>query len=322
MARKNLLANLTDVELPAGNSTGSPPALRLGEPFPASGSTRGAIGAVSRSIEQIRSHSIMELAPDLIDASFIEDRLAGSDEDQARLTASMREHGQQVPILVRPHPTETGRYQIAYGRRRLRAAIELERPVRAVVKLLSDDQLVVAQGQENNERKDLSFIERAIFAAQLEARGFGRETIMAAMCVDKSGLSRLISSAVRIPRDIIQAIGPAPKTGRDRWSDLAVALDSPGAVEKVRGVIASPQFSNKASDERFSAVFRSATAEPGKTDKATIIKSDDGTRVALVRSDGDRLSLVVDKKSQAEFAAYLVECLPEIYARFCARAGA
>jgi len=145
---------------------------------------------------------------------------------------------------VRPHPTETGRYQIAYGRRRLRAAAELGRPVRAVVKPLSDEQLVIAQGQENNERKDLSFIERAIFAAQLETRGFGRETIMAAMCVDKTGLSRLISSAVRIPRDIIQAIGPAPKTGRDRWSDLAVALDIPDAVEGARRVIASPGFPN------------------------------------------------------------------------------
>lgn len=319
MARKNLLVNLTGAELPAGNSMAGPPAQRLGEAFQASGQARGAIGAVSRSIEQIRSQSIMELEPNLIDASFIEDRLAGSDEEQASLTASMRDHGQQVPVLVRPHPDKPGRYQIAYGRRRLRAAIELGRPVRAVVKPLSDEQLVVAQGQENNERKDLSFIERAIFAAQLEARGFGRETIMAAMCVDKTGLSRLISSAVRIPRDIIHAIGPAAKTGRDRWSDLAVALDNPDAIEKARRVIATREFPNKPSDDRFNAVFRSAAAKPGKRDKAAIIKSNDGMRVALVKNDGDRLSLVVDKKSQAEFAAYLVESLPEIYARFCAR---
>jgi ParB family chromosome partitioning protein len=66
-------------------------------------------------------------------------------------------------------------------------------------------------------------------------------------------------------------------------------------------------------------VFRSAAAKPGKRDKAAIIKSNDGMRVALVKNEGDRLSLVVDKKSQAEFAAYLVESLPEIYARFCAR---
>ena len=73
MARKNLLANLTGTELPAGNSMTTPPVMRLGALFPTSGSARGA---VSRSIEQIRSHSVMELAPDLIDASFIEDRLA------------------------------------------------------------------------------------------------------------------------------------------------------------------------------------------------------------------------------------------------------
>ena len=191
--------------------------------------------------------------------------------------------------------------------------------VQRIVKALSDEQLVVAQGQENNERRDLSFIERAMFAAQLEARGFGRETIMAAMCVDKTGLSRLISSAVRIPRDIIDAIGPAPKTGRDRWSDLAAALDSQGAVEEARSVVARPEFRNRPSDERFDTVFRSAVAKPPKKDKPTIIRSEDGSKLALVRNDGDRLSLVVDKKSQAEFAAYLVERLPEIYARFCGR---
>ena len=37
--------------------------------------TRGAIGAVTRSIEQLKAHSVVELAPDLIDASFIADRL-------------------------------------------------------------------------------------------------------------------------------------------------------------------------------------------------------------------------------------------------------
>ena len=74
--RKNLLVNLTGVELPAGNSMVASPVQRFGENFPASGTARGAIGAVSRSIEQIRSQAIMELAPNLIVASFIEDRLA------------------------------------------------------------------------------------------------------------------------------------------------------------------------------------------------------------------------------------------------------
>ena len=94
MARKHLLTGLDAPELPAGNLAGPSPS----EPVEATanfGGGRGAIGAVSRSIEQIKSHSIVELATHLIDNSFIDDRLEISPEDQANLTASIREHGQQ-----------------------------------------------------------------------------------------------------------------------------------------------------------------------------------------------------------------------------------
>ena len=45
------------------------------------------------------------------------------------------------------------------------------RPVKAVVKKLGDEELVIAQGQENNERQDLSYIEKARFAHRLGKRG-------------------------------------------------------------------------------------------------------------------------------------------------------
>ena len=169
-----------------------------------------------------------------------------------------------MPALVRPHPHKEGRYQIAYGRRRLRAVAELGRPLRAVVKPLTDQQLVVAQGQENSARTDLSFIERALFAARLEEGGYDRETIMAALSVDKTGLSRLISSAVKIPRDIIEAIGSAPRAGRDRWIELATRLESPTATAAARRLIESDGFAHKDSDERFNAVYERRRAEAGE----------------------------------------------------------
>ena len=58
----------------------------------------------------------------------------------------------RCPSSCDRNPQQEGRYQIAYGHRRLRAAIELGRPVRAIVKPLTDEQLVVAQGQENSAR--------------------------------------------------------------------------------------------------------------------------------------------------------------------------
>jgi ParB/RepB/Spo0J family partition protein len=47
------------------------------------------------------------------------------------LVASIRDQGQRTPILLRPHPDDLGRYQIAFGHRRYRALQTLGRPVKA-----------------------------------------------------------------------------------------------------------------------------------------------------------------------------------------------
>lgn len=311
MARKNLLAGLNDERLTGVNSA---PTAAL--PPLASASTRGAIGAVSRSIEQIRSQAILELDPALIEPSLIIDRLVGTPEQHEALVASIREHGQQVPILVRPHPQREGRYQIAYGRRRLKALTELSQKVRAVVKPLTDEQLVVAQGQENSARTDLSFIEKALFAVRLEEGGYKREIIMAALSVEKTTLSRLVSSVVRIPRDLVEAIGPAPKAGRDRWTELATQFSSAGAEAKARAVVAAPSFAARSSDERFSAVLAAVLAKPAKQPRPRLLKAEDGTPLARVSEDAHTVTVAIEKKSASDFGRYLVDQLPELYAAF------
>lgn len=324
MARKNLLSGLTGgttpAELPAGNSTLGAPADAAPRPSVVPhfgiGGTRGAIGAVSRSIEQLKAQAVVELAPTLVEASFVRDRLEIAGEAQASLVASMREHGQQVPILVRPHPVIDGHYQVVYGHRRLAAAAELGRSVRAIVKPLSDEQLVVAQGQENGERTDLSFIERAVFAARLEEKGFGRETIMAALGVDKTGLSRLISAAVKIPEDLIRAIGPAPRAGRDRWIEFAGRLEADAALDRVRTAASEASFAEKSSDERFLRLFDAAAEKKPKKPKPMVVKAEDGTRLARLTRAGDATTLIVDDKGVPGFGAFLASALPELYATF------
>ena len=325
MARKNLFAGiLTPQSDAAGGSSSARETPAADFSFHALSGSRGAIGAVSRSIEQLKAQTVVDLAVDLIDPSFITDRLDGGPGDQAEFVGLIRDHGQQVPILVRPHPEVPGRYQVVYGRRRLRAAAELGRPVKAVVKPLSDEQLVVAQGQENSARADLSFIERALFAAALEERGFGRETIMAALAVDKTGLSRLISSAVKIPRDLIEAIGPAPKTGRDRWVELAARLEGDRALAKAREMVSQSSFVSRASDERFAHLFgrlgikaSTTSAKAGHT-----FKTPDGLRAATLKDDAASLTLKIDKKTAPEFAAYFAKSFSQIYADWKARGDA
>jgi ParB family chromosome partitioning protein len=318
MGRKHLLLGLTSEELPAGNSSGqeTPGTEKAAVPQLGGMGARGAIGAVTRSIEQLKAQSIVDLDPQMIEPSFITDRLEGSPESHRALVDSIRAHGQQVPVMVRPHPDKDGHYQIAYGRRRVKAVTELGRRVRAIVKPLTDQQLVVAQGQENSARTDLSFIEKALFAAKLEERGFDRETIMAALSVDKTGLSRLISSAVKIPRDVIESIGPASRAGRDRWIALAARLETPASLAAARRLIATDAFALRASDERFDAVFNAAVPQKAKAPRPTVWKAEDGTRVAHIVEDARSLTVAIDKKSAGAFGAYLVEALPEIYAAF------
>lgn len=320
MARKNLLTGLSGALLPAGNSDAHEPSgpLRKAHSGASILGARGAIGAVSRSIEQLKAHSIVEIPPDLIDPSTIPDRLETGDDDYRVFVESIRDHGQVVPILVRPHPEREGRYQIAYGRRRLRAIAELGRHVRAIVKPLTDEQLVVAQGQENSARKDLTFIERALFASRLEEAGYARETIMAAMTVDKTGLSRLISAAVKIPADIIENIGSAPAVGRDRWIELSTRLERKGALGAARSEIAKDDFDSATSDVRFERVF-SALAVPrraGKVSRPTILKARDGVKFGNARDEAKTLTVAIDKKVAGDFADYLLAELPALYAAF------
>ncbi|MGJ0505213.1 MAG: plasmid partitioning protein RepB [Methylocystis sp.] len=325
MARKNLLLGLDDEELTAVN----PESVTTRRPPPTLGN-RGAVGAMGRSLERISADidaakelekrllsgaDVIEIDASLVDASFVTDRLDESEADRASLLSSIRTHGQQVPILVRPHPEASGRYQIAYGHRRLRALLELGQRVRAVVRSLTDDELVIAQGQENSARRDLSFIERASFAASLEERGFGRDTIMASLAIDKTELSRLISCRKALPDELVKAIGAAPKAGRRRWMDLAEHLKAPRASKVWARVCNEAEFAPLDSDSRFAAVF-AALATKNPPAKTTSWIDHDGRKIARVDEDAGWLRINVDKSVDAEFGAYIVAQLPALLKAF------
>jgi len=336
MARKGVLADLIEKKLPAGNSDADATSEAASKastavPFQGAIGTRGAIGAISRSIagltnaasdaERLRAQltagqAIVELDPQLLDPSPIADRLDG--HDVSELMESIKGSGQQVPILVRPHPEVQGRYQIAYGHRRARALTEIGRPVKAVVRQLTDEELVVAQGQENNARRDLSYIERALYAARLEKAGHTRETIMAALAVDKTQLSKLISSVIKIPTDIIEAIGPAPSFGRNRWVALAAKFDSDDQASFVaRRAIGSPEFQNVDTDQRFE-VIEKTLQEPRQRSRpdALTVRSASGRKIGRITKSGRDLKISIDKKFDAAFVEFLVSKLPGLADEF------
>ncbi|WP_066922466.1 plasmid partitioning protein RepB [Methylobacterium sp. CCH5-D2] len=292
----------------------------------------GAIGAMSGALRSLAAQadaaaalqtgaSVVELDAGLIDDSFIADRVAdANDPSLATLVESVRESGQQVPVLVRPHPTAEGRYQIAYGRRRTRAARILERPVRAVIRPLTDAELVVAQGKENLERRDLSFIERAFFALRMEQHGFPRATITSAMGVGKGDLSSLISVAKTVPEDVLAAIGPAPAAGRPRWRDLAEQVKTADR-HALTTLLGDPAFQAKGTDERFAAVYTALAPKPEPKLKPQTWKDVEGRKVARVERATDRVALSFDETVEPGLADYVLDRLPEILAAYRASKG-
>ncbi|NKW11359.1 ParB/RepB/Spo0J family partition protein [Ochrobactrum tritici] len=68
--------------------------------------------------KQAEGHVISELSHELIDFSFVKDRIDVQQTNIDELAEDISAHGQQSPILVRPHPDMEGRYQIVYGHRR------------------------------------------------------------------------------------------------------------------------------------------------------------------------------------------------------------
>jgi ParB family chromosome partitioning protein len=294
--------------LPAHRSTGAVKAMNLGL------QRLSEEAAAARTLRETLASAaqVVELNVADVDDSFIADRISSdADPGFASLKNAIATNGQQVPILVRPHPEHPKRYQAAYGHRRLRAARELGCPIKAVVRNLSDAELVVAQGQENSERADLSFIERALFASHLEQRGFDRDTMTAALGVDKPELSRLLSVAGGVDAELVQAIGPAPKIGRPRWLALVERLAEGSFRKAARKVIASEAFARVDTNARFNLVLGADQCAPLRAKEPLEIAG--GRRVGWVERTGKGLRLVSEDK---DFAAFLDQRLSELLAEF------
>lgn len=322
MKRKNTLRELL---------SGAPPGEAAEQPGTArvpSGAVRAmglSLGHLREEAEALRARmeagdTVVELDPALVESSFVNDRLAADSEGELReLVQSIAESGQQVPVLVRPHPDRAGHYQVAYGHRRLIAVRRLGIRLKAVVRSLSDAELVVAQGKENIERRNLTFIERALFAAHLEAHGFDRPTLHAALAVQSAEMTRYLQVARAIPRPVILAIGPAPRTGRPRWLELQRLFAQPGAAALAEQAVASPGFRGLSSDARFQRVFEALRHGGAAPETGRYWHNPRGEPVVRIEQSAQGMRLTINERLEPEFGRYVADQLEALYRAFQAR---
>lgn len=293
---------------------------------PVGGITR-TLGNITEKMERAdkierqmaEGQTVVDLDPSVVDGSFVNDRMAIDETELAQLVDQIRDHGQQVPILVRPHPQAKGRFQVAYGHRRLAAIKQLGIKVRAVVRELTDDQLVVSQGQENNARTNLSYIERALFASRLEGRDFTRDIIMSALGVDKAALSKMLIITRQVPIELITAIGPAPEIGRRRWLELGENITN-RSLEDLLALLATEPLLQSSSDERFHRVLNAVTRKtpPFEPREVSVISADIPVQI---KRTGSGSTFVFNSKAAPGFDEFVKERLTGLFAEFKQKQG-
>jgi ParB family chromosome partitioning protein len=321
MARKNPFANLMDEK-----STDNGVALD----YTVKGASRSIISSIDELAERadrlLEGETMVELDPELVDASFVRDRLEEDPQEFADLIGAIRERGQDTPILVRPHPQKSGRYMVVFGHRRLEAARQLGRKVRAVVKSVDDRTHVVAQGQENSARSNLSFIEKAIFARRLSELNYDGDnaTVMAALAVDKTTLSKMLSVA-GLPSSILDVTQGAKSIGRDRWYEFKKLLERPANLEKALDFIRRTDFTGISGDAGFHLIVDSlkrkkpATVERPARRQSWI--APDRSVSAEATSNGKAYSLSLKSRDAVGFGDYLSANLGRLYEDFRKKQG-
>lgn len=326
MARKHLLTNL-------GSHTPKPDDVTENSGSRVDYARRGASRSMMQSLDDLAENSmrvlegdtIVLLDPGKLDPSPYADRIGEDQEKDQELLTAIKEAGQLVPVLVRPHPTSSGRYIIVFGHRRVRAAQALGREVRAVVKPLEEIAHVVAQGQENSARNDLSFIEKAAYARRLLESGIDKSTIKTALTIDDTLLSRMLSVVDIIPDAVLDALGAAKGVGRDRWEELKKLVLQPTKAEHALVLIESDDFLEAEANQKFAVLIdglkSSRTKKPAsKRSALKVWNVSEGVKVST-KDSGKAFTLALKSKDASQFGAFLAERLEGLYEEFQGTTG-
>lgn len=170
-----------------------------------------------------------------------------SDElgDINSLAQSIKEHGQQEPILVRKNRQDTPHaYEVIFGNRRWRAAQQEELKLIAICKNLTDQQAALCQKEENENRKELSDYARAMsYRAQLDGGVFKNETELSKILgISKQTLSDVMAY-LRVPETLRDAISNYKSLSKKMVTKLAALSKNKDVLDIL--ILLAPKISDQ-----------------------------------------------------------------------------
>ena len=243
---------------------------------------------LDRGIGLQSADEVQYIDPRLIEPSKYSNRLSS---DWSALTyKSLKESirvlgGNAVPILVRPADMSAGAaFQVVYGHRRFRACLELGLPVLAMIREVTDSDLVGLMEMENEQRTDASPFGRGqCFSSAMKAGVFRSLGELAkAVDLDKSTVAKYVRLA-ELPVPIRDAF-PDPARINLNWASPlmdAWKKDEPGVRKSAQEIRSRDRTPN--AKDIFKALTRSLDAASSAAFDRTVYLPDESSWSVTIR---------------------------------------
>lgn len=180
-----------------------------------------------------RTRGETRMAIDLIEPNPHQPRRTFDETELEELAASIRQHGVLQPIVVRPHSSNPGGYEIVAGERRWRAAQRAQlHEIPAIVRELDDRTVLEIAIVENIQRADLNPVEEAQGYAQLiESFGHTQSDLSRIVGKSRSHLANMLR-LLTLPEPVLSMVKDGMiSAGHARA--LVTASDPLGLAKKV-----------------------------------------------------------------------------------------
>ena len=224
------------------------------------------------------------IAIDLLEPGPHQPRRAIEPASLEELAASIRTRGILQPILARPHPERSGRFQIIAGERRWRAAqLAGLHDVPALVRTLGDSEAMAASLVENLQRQDLNPIEEAEgYRRLIDEFGLTQEALAQAVGKSRSHVANTMR-LLNLPPTVIGEV----RQGALSAGHARALLGHPEPAKAALAVIA------RGLSVRQTEALTAHAAQPTDAPSERSRPTKDADTIALERTLAERLGLKV-----------------------------
>lgn len=239
--------------------------------------------AATEGLLAVPGARLARIHPDDIVPNAQQPRTVFDPEDLAELVHSIREFGVLQPIVVRPHPDETGKYELVMGERRLRAtkAAGLD-SIPAVVKDTANEDMLRDALLENLHRSQLNPLEEASAYQQLLADfGITQEELASRIGRSRPQISNTLR-LLKLPEQVQLRVAAGVLSAGHARAILATG-DDPEEMQRFADKIVNEELSVRAAEAIATSAPKSARAKPAAGKRQDFL-DDLATRL------GDRLN--------------------------------